>query len=40
MALFVIAANGWGPVDQVTVSANVLVGLALKVTVAPAAGPE
>ena len=35
---FVIAANGWGPVDHVTVAGNVLTGLALNVTVAPAAG--
>jgi len=38
VAGFVIAANGWGPVDHVTVAGNVLVGLALNVTVAPAAG--
>jgi polygalacturonase len=38
VAGFVIAANGWGPVDRVTVSDNVLAGLALRITVAPAAG--
>ncbi len=38
VAQFVIAANGWGPVDEVTVQANTLIGLALRITVAPAAG--
>jgi hypothetical protein len=38
VAGFVIAANGWGPVDDVTVAGNILVGLALNITVAPAAG--
>lgn len=38
VAGFVIAANGWGPVDHVTVAGNVVEGLPLNVTVAPAAG--
>ena len=38
VAQFVIAANGWGPVDQVTVQDNILVGLAIRISVAPAAG--
>jgi hypothetical protein len=38
VARYVIAANGWGPVDHLTVADNDLVGLALRITVAPEAG--
>ncbi len=35
---YVVAADGWGPIDRVTVTGNVLAGLPLRVTVEPAAG--
>jgi len=38
VAGYVLAADGWGPVDRVTVTGNVLTGLAFRVTVEPAAG--
>jgi hypothetical protein len=38
VAGYVIAANGWGPVDHLTVSDNLLNGLTLRVTVAPLTG--
>ena len=35
---YFFAANGWGPVDNLTVEDNVLSGVALRVTVAPLEG--